>query len=154
VLVSAYAHLGRSDQVAAYSDRLKKVMLERNDGGANQLVTQRYFVFKNPADIGRLLDGLNKAGVPELPEEVDLDTKDRLTGGEIRSLILGRDLRGGGAWLDKESSWVQENFLCDAIPTVQTSCGAVFRNPTGTPERGNEYTAVFRFDRFEFSIVK
>ncbi|MER9445551.1 guanylate cyclase [Mesorhizobium sp. M0340] len=154
VLVSAYAHLGRSDQVAAYSDRLRNVMLERKDGGANQLVTQRYFVFKNPTDIGRLLDGLDKAGLPELPEEVDLDAKDRLTGSEIRSLILGRDLRGGGAWIDKGTSWVQQNFLCDAIPKVQTTCGAIFRNPAGTPERRNEYTAVFRFDRFEFSTVK
>ena len=154
VLVSAYAHLGRSDQVAAYSDRLRNVMLERKDGGANQLVTQRYFVFKNPADIGRLLDGLDKAGVPELPEQLDLDAKDRLTGSEIRSLILGRDLRGGGAWIDKGTSWVQENFLCDAIPKVQTTCGAIFRNPAGTPARGHEYTAVFRFDRFEFSTIK
>ena len=154
VLVSAYAHLGRSDQVAAYSDRLRNVMLERKDGGANQLVTQRYFVFKNPADIGRLLDGLNKAGLPELPEQLDLDAKDRLTGSEIRSLILGRELRGGGAWIDKETAWVQENFLCDAIPKVQTTCGAIFRNPAGTPERRNEYTAVFRFDRFEFSTLK
>ena len=116
VLVSAYAHLGRSDRVAAYRDRLKEVMLERNDGGANQLVTQRYFVFKNRADIERLLDGLSKAGVPELPEGVDLDTKNRLTGAEIRSLILGHELNGGGAWLDKETTWVQGNFLCDAIP--------------------------------------
>ncbi|WP_246506607.1 guanylate cyclase [Mesorhizobium silamurunense] len=154
VLVSAYAHLGRRDRVAAYSDRLRNVMLERKDGGANQLVTQRYFVFKNPADIGRLLDGLDKAGLPELPEEVDLDAKDRLTGSEIRSLILGRDLNGGGAWIDKGTSWVQQNFLCDAIPKVQTTCGAIFRNPAGTPERHNEYTAVFRFDRFEFSTVK
>ena len=47
-------------------------MLERKDGGANQLVTQRYFVFKNPADIGRLLDGLNKAGI-ELDRKVLAD---------------------------------------------------------------------------------
>jgi adenylate cyclase len=154
VLVSAYAHLGRSDRVAAYRDRLKQVMLERKDGGANQLVTQRYFVFKNPADIGRLLDGLNKAGVPELPEGLDLDANDRLTGSEIRSLILGHDLKGGGAWLDKGTSWVQENFLCDVIPKVQATCGAVFRNPTRTSERGSEFTAVFRLDRFEFSIIK
>ncbi|CAN7758003.1 hypothetical protein [Mesorhizobium sp. LjNodule214] len=111
-------------------------------------------MFKNPADIGRLLDGLDKAGVPELPEQLDLDAKDRLTGSEIRSLILGRDLREGGAWIDKGTSWVQENFLCDAIPKVQTTCGAIFRNPAGKPGRGHEYTAVFRFDRFEFSTIK
>ncbi len=138
VLVSAYAHLGRSDRVAAYRDRLKEVMLERNDIGANQLLTQKYFVFKNRADVERLLDGLSKAGVPELPEGDDLDTKERLTGAEIRSLIVGHKLNGEGAWLGKETTWVQGNFLCDAFPKTQTTCGAVFRNPTGTPEQKNE----------------
>ena len=154
VLVSAYAHLGRSDRVAAYRDRLKEVMLERNDIGANQLLTQKYFVFKNPADVERLLDGLSKAGVPELPEGDDLDTKERLTGAEIRSLIVGHKLNGGGAWVGKETTWVQGNFLCDAFMSTGTTCGAVFRNPTGTPEGKNEYSAVFSIDRFEFSILK
>ena len=118
-------------------------MLERNDIGQTKLLTQKYFVFKNRADVERLLDGLSKAGVPELPEGDDLDTKERLTGAEIRSLIVGHKLNGEGAWLGKETTWVQGNFLCDAFPKTQTTCGAVFRNPTGSPEHKNEYSAVF-----------
>ena len=70
------------------------VMAERNDEEPNQLLTQKFFVFKNEADIERLLDGLSKAGVPELPADVDLDPKDRLTGPEIKSLVFGHELRG------------------------------------------------------------
>ena len=94
VLLSAHGHLGHGEQVAAYKEKLKKVLAERRQGEPNQLLTQEYFVFKNEADIERLLSGLSKAGVPELPADINLDPKDRLTGAEIKSLALGHELRG------------------------------------------------------------
>lgn len=174
VLVSAYGHLGRMDQVAAHEEALKKVMNNRNDGGFSQLLTQKYFPFKNEADIERLLAGLSKAGVPELPDWVKLDPKDRLTGPEIRSLVLGRELNGrmtspedipfrvtpsadGSIILfeaseeRKGTAWVQGDFLCSAFPKAQTTCGAVFRNPGGTRDGNNEFKMVLRLHEYEFS---
>ena len=94
VLLSAYGHLGRSAEIAATKENLRTVLRERDEGEPDWLLTQQYFVFKHEADIERLLAGLGKAGVPELPADVDLRAKDRLTGAEIKSLIFGRELRG------------------------------------------------------------
>ena len=177
VLVSAYGHLGRSDEIATAMEKLKAVLQGERRRRTNRLLTQSYFVFKNEADIERLLDGLRKAGVPELPADVDLNPKDRLTGPEIKSLIFGHELRGRriapsvreykltssadgstnttiGSWSNKGLSWVQGNFLCDAYPKSLSSCSVIFRNPSGTLEQLNEYQMIGRFNRFEFSVVK
>jgi adenylate cyclase len=177
VLLSAYGHLGRDEQVAAYREKVTKVLADRNDGEPNQLLTQKYFVFKNEADIERLLAGLSKAGLPELPATVDLDPKDRLTGAEIKSLAFGHELRGRNTAPDIEPyrrvatadgsitvtigshtrtgrTWVQGNFLCNAYPKTLTTCGAVFRNPSGTREQENEYRSIYPSNRIEFSVVK
>ena len=134
-------------------------------------------MFKTEADIDRLLDGLRKAGVPDLPAEVGLDPKDRLTGSEIKSLIFGHELRGReivpevedyrrttspdgvisvtvGSQSSQGKSWVQGDFLCNAYPKVLTRCCAVFRNPSGTPEQENEYLSVYGWSQYEFSVVK
>ena len=52
------------------------------------------FPFRNFADTERLLEGLRKAGVPELPKGVDPKSKDRLTGAEIKALIFGHLIEG------------------------------------------------------------
>jgi adenylate cyclase len=182
VLLSAYGHLGRNEQVAAYREKVTKVLADRNDGEPSQLVTQKYFVFKNEADIERLLGGLSKAGLPELPAGVDLDPKNRLTGAEIKSLTFGHELRGRelrghntatgiepykriasvdgsigvtiGSGTREGTSWVQGNFLCNAFPKTMTNCGGVFRNPSGTREQENEYLTIYRLSSIEFSVVK
>ncbi|CAN7215622.1 guanylate cyclase [Phyllobacterium sp. LjRoot231] len=176
VLLSAYGHLGRDEQVAAYREKVTKVLADRNEGEPTQLLIQKYFVFKNEADIERLLGGLSKAGLPELPADINLDPNDRLAGAEIRSLVLGHELRGRNTAPDIEpyrrgvtadgsitvtfgsrtrtgKSWVQGNFLCSAFPKSLTSCGAVFRNPSGTREKENEYRSIYRTNSVEFSVV-
>lgn len=177
VLVSAYGHLGHSEKAAAYKEKLAKVIAERKKGETDQLLTQEFFVFKNEVDIERLLSGLSKAGVPELPSDVGLDSKDRLTGAEIRSLAFGHEFRGRNIAPDDEpygrttaadatttvtigtrtrtgKTWVQGNFLCSAYPKTLTICGAVFRNPSGTQLGDNEYLLIYRSNRIEFSVVK
>ena len=51
-------------------------------------------------------------------------------------------------------TWVQGNFLCSAYPKILTGCGAVFRNPSGTRERENEYRSIYHSNSIEFSVVK
>lgn len=126
----------------------------------------------------RLLGGLSKAGVLELPAHINLDPKDRLTGAQIKSLAFDHELHGrtnapdiepyrrvatadgsisvtiGSRTRTGKTTWVQGNFLCNAYPKDLTACGAVFRNPTGTLERENEYRSIYRSNHIEFSIVK
>ncbi|GLS30815.1 TolB amino-terminal domain-containing protein [Mesorhizobium albiziae] len=179
VVVSAYGHLGRTDQAAAALETFRKVVARRMEYEPSQLLTQDYMVFKNTADIDRLLAGLTKAGVPDLPAlaRVGMNPKDRLTGGEIRSLMFGHEARGKlalhkflpmqratsadgtlsetvGQRTRTGASWVQGNFLCDAFPGELTSCGAIYRNVFRTPGRDDEYKAVYRWNQFEFSVVK
>jgi TolB-like protein/class 3 adenylate cyclase len=177
VLMSAYAFLENSSKVAAASENLKVVLKQMNEGELNLLLTQQYFVFTHEADIKRLVDGLRKAGVPELPPDVALPSEDRLTGPEITSLILDRTLQGRkikpeveiyrrtsspggtitetvGSSSNTGTSWVQGNVICNAFPRKLTTCGAVFRNPVGRSELKNEFLSVYRVNQFEFSVVK
>ncbi|HEX5078982.1 MAG TPA: hypothetical protein VFV80_07490 [Geminicoccaceae bacterium] len=172
----AYGHLGRSAELATVKANLKTVLEERNEGEPDLLLTQQYFVFENEADIERLLAGLSKASVPDLPADVYLNPKDRLSGAEIKSVVVG-ELRGRkiapdvqdyrsivsadgsisitiGSWSHSGTSWVQGDFWCDAYPKDLTSCCAVFRNPSGTFEQKNEYLIVTRGSRLAFSTMK
>ncbi|MGK9167032.1 hypothetical protein KXR53_12075 [Inquilinus limosus] len=175
--IAAAGHLGRSAEAAAAHDVLRPIL---NDMGPDELTivyALEKFVFKNPLDAERLIEGLRKAGVPDVPKRIDLRPQDRLTSAEIRSLVFGHEFRGrrvapdeadyrritetdGRTTIDIGSqrregqSWTQSNFLCGAYPRFLGSCGALFRNPGGTREGLNEYVFVFQDTRYEFSVVK
>jgi adenylate cyclase len=179
VLISANAHLGRVDAAAAALAEFKKVLTERQEQAPNLLMMQDYMVYKNIDDTERLLRGLTKAGVPDLPPiaSAGMDPADRLTGDEIRSLLFGHEVRGkqvlhkflpvqrtisaegavhetvGGETL-AGTAWLQGDFLCQSFPGLLTSCGAIFRNQFGSPQRGDEYKAVDCWNHYEFSVVR
>jgi adenylate cyclase len=178
ILVSANAHLGRKEAAATALEKFRKVMVERQDHAPNLLTTQDYMVFKNTDDTERLLAGLTKAGVADLPPlaAAGMNPDDRLTGEEVKSLLFGHDIRGKmtlpkflpmeraispdgavreivGGETRAGTAWVQGNFICKSFPGELTSCGAVFRNPFGSPERGDEYKAVHCWTQYEFSTV-
>ena len=176
VLLSAYGHLGRGAELEAAKAEFKTVLTERDEADYDRLHVQHYFVFKNDADIVRLLDGLSKAGIPELPPDIDPNSRDRLTGAEIQSLVFGHEMRGrrtkpdvaeyrrttatdGSTTVVFDSqtlqgmSWMQAGVLCSAYPRQLTECGAIFRNPAGTRQKSNEYQFIFHWPRSEFSIV-
>ena len=88
------AGLGRSAEAAAALTQFKTVTAEMGETDYDRLRVQYYFVFKNAADIERLLDSLAKAGLPELPPDVDPQSKDRLTEAEIETLFFGHEVRG------------------------------------------------------------
>ena len=124
----------------------------------------------------RLLEGLRKAGVPELPKGVGPKSKDRLTGAEIQPLIFGHLIEGreretGNAYrrqtgMDgtadttfgteplRNVTTVEGDFLCSWSQTYGRGCGAMFRNPGGTLENRNEYLWFRPGNSFEFSVVK
>jgi adenylate cyclase len=177
VLLSAYGHLGRSAELEAAKAEFKAVLTEMGQADYDRLRVQHYFVFKQEVDIVRLLDGLSRAGIPELPPDIDPQSKDRLTGTEMQSLVFGRELQGHrtkpevaeyrrttaidgsttvkiGSQTKQGKSWVQAGYLCVAYPKELTSCGVIFRNPAGTREHSDEYQYIFPLARYEFSVVK
>ncbi len=176
VLVSAYGHLGRNTDADAIKEKLKPLIADADDGGFTGIHVMSEFPFRNFADTERLLEGLRKAGVPELPNGVDPKSKDRLTGTEIKALIFGHTIEGreretGNAYRRQTamdgsanvtvgapmaypfSTTVEGDFFCGWDPNGGRGCGAVFRNPDGTAERKNEYLSVRPWNSFEFSVV-
>ena len=175
--IAAAGHLGRSAEAAAARDALQPILSDIGPDELTVMVALQHFVFKNPEDAERLIDGLRKAGVPDVPKGLDVRSQDRLTSAEIRSLVLGHEFRGrrvapedadyrritdadGRTVIDigpqrrEGQSWTQSDFLCAAYPKFLASCGALFRNPDGTREELNEYVLVFGDTRYEFSVVQ
>jgi hypothetical protein len=179
ILASAYAHLDRIEKAASAVDRLKIAVGKTVGYQPNQLIAQDYMVFRNPPDIERVLVGLARAGVPDLPAwaGAGMEAKDRLSGGEIRALLFGNQIAGKRVYSDflpmqsttssdgavvetigdttrVGTSWVQGDFLCKAFPRDLTSCGAIFRNAFRTPGRRDEFKAIYRWEQFEFSVLE
>ena len=151
-------------------------MADAGDGEFTGIHMMSELPFRNFADMERLLEGLRKAGVPELPKGVDPKSKDRLTGAEIKALIFGHLIEGreretGNAYrrqtamdgtadmtVGTEASrlvtTVEGDFFCSWSQPNGRGCGAMFRNPGGTLEKRNEYLSFRPWDSFEFSVVK
>ncbi|HEV7309594.1 adenylate/guanylate cyclase domain-containing protein [Ensifer sp.] len=179
VLVAAYGHLGRYEAAATALARLKKAVADGYLGEPSQLLTQDYMVFKNVVDMERLLVGLSRAGVPEMPGFASdgLAPGSRLNGAEIRQVLFGSRMRGRTTFPKSEpieqtvasdgalvqtigsrsrngSVWVQGDFFCKSFPGELASCGAMFRNAYRTPGRDDVYRAVHCWQQYEFSVVK
>jgi adenylate cyclase len=176
LLVSAYGHLGRNTDADAIRERLKPLIADNDDGEFTGIHMMSQLPFRNFADMERLLEGLRKAGVPELPKGVDPKSKDRLTGAEIKALIFGhliegRELETGNAWRRQTAmdgtadttvgteafrhvTTVEGDLFCSWSQRGGRGCGAMFRNPAGTLENRNEYLNFRPWNSFEFSVVK
>ena len=93
-LAAAYARAGRlSDAKAAIAAGLR--------GGPNAMVADSLAVwriqnahFRRAQDLTLLIDALRLAGLPEWPYSFTANERDRLTGEEIASLVLGHTLQG------------------------------------------------------------
>ena len=176
--ISAYGHLGQTDKIAALRERLDPMLKETDNGEFTGQLAQTFFVFKNYADTERLLEGLRKAGVPELSFGFDPESKDRLTGEEIRDLTFGHQFEGrllntgepysrttdangfahitiGLETIDAPSTIEGDTICLNQVPTDgPRACSAIFRNPGGSAARKNEYLLFNQWSRFEFSVVK
>jgi TolB-like protein/class 3 adenylate cyclase len=175
LLISAYGHLERNDDIAKAKEQIKPYMVRAEDREFTGLLAMGEFPFKNYADVERLLEGLHKAGIPEVPFGFDLKSKDRLSGSSIKELLFGHRVEGRrvetgeaysrtttpdgtgsvtvGAWSDKGVSQIEGNTMCTFFPSQYRVCSAVFRNPNGTFTQKNEYLAVNPRWRFEYSVV-
>ncbi|EHK79393.1 adenylate/guanylate cyclase [Sinorhizobium meliloti CCNWSX0020] len=172
LLISTYGHLDRIADAATAMERIKTY----DDGEYSGLRAASDLPFKHYADLERVLAGLRKAGVPELPDGFDHKSQDRLDGAAIKALlfdrqITGRNLRTGepfwrvtsedgattarvGEWSDTGSSQIEGNMLCYYFPSRWRFCAAVLRRASGTFTQNNEYLLVNHWNSFEFSVVK
>ena len=177
LLLSTYGHLGRNADAEAVKEKLKPLMADAEDAEFTGIHAISEFAFRNFADTERLLEGLRKAGVPELPKGVNLKSKDRLTGAEIKALIFGHLIEGRqretgnayrrqtamdgvanvmvGAQMLRTLTTVEGDFFCRyVVEETSRGCSYVFRNPGGTFEKKNEYLFISPWNSFEFSVVK
>ncbi|WP_074069440.1 adenylate/guanylate cyclase domain-containing protein [Rhizobium gallicum] len=176
LLISAYGHLGRHAYAAAARERLKPYLAQAQEPEYTGLMAAVEFPFKNYVDLERVLVGLRKAGVPDLPEGFSPKPEDRLDGDAIRALLFGHEIQGRnietgeayrrvtapdgttvitvGEWSDQGSSKIEGDMLCSIYPTRWRFCGVIVRNRDGTFAQMNEYRLILQWDRFEFSMVK
>ena len=176
LLVATYGHLGRVDDVDAVNEKLKPLMADVGDDEFTGIHMMSDLPFRNFADMERMLEGLRKAGVLDLPKSADPKSKDRLIGAEIKALIFGHLIEGreretGDAYrrqtaMDgtadvtigpeafKSVTTVEGDFFCSWSQSNSRGCGAMFRNPGGTFEMRNEYLQFRPWNSFEFSVVK
>ncbi|QPB18783.1 guanylate cyclase [Rhizobium sp. 007] len=176
LLISAYGHLGRHADAAAARERLKPYLVQAQEPEYTGLMAAVEFPFKNYVDLERVLVGLRKAGVPDLPEGFSPKPEDRLDGDAIRALLFGHEIQGRnietgeayrrvtapdgttvitvGEWSDQGSSKIEGDMLCSIYPTRWRFCGVIVRNRDGTFAQKNEYRLILQWDRFEFSMVK
>jgi class 3 adenylate cyclase/TolB-like protein len=175
VLLAAYGQLGRTADAAALRKELMPYVAEANDPDMTGLLAMSFLPFKNYADLALVLDGLHKAGVPDLPFGMDARAQDRLTAKDIAALVLdseneGHEIDSGtpssgkiladgtfyahvGDWRATGASWIEGDTLCYDFPDTFRQCGAFLRNPGGTFEQRNEYLFVSPRNRFEFSFT-
>jgi len=176
ILIAAYGHLGSKNKIASARERLQPLLNRINSDRLTGLMAQAHFPFRNWNDTQRLLDGLSKAGVPELPFGLDDKSKDRLSGTEIAKITFGHEtisheipsgrpssskteLDGTftakiGDWESgKGKAWVEGDSMCFSFPKEGRTCAVIFRNPKGTRERANEYLFFQPWNRFEFSVL-
>ncbi len=177
VRMAAYGHLERPADIAGVEEKLKRLLIERGDNREfSGLFVRNYFPFKNYADTERLLAGLRKAGVPDLPFGLDAKSGDRLSGDEIKALLFGHQIQGRrpatgepylrttsangvstisvGAYSDQGASWMEGDTICTWADARGRYCAAIFRNPAGNLEGRNEYFWINAGNRNEFSVVK
>ncbi|WP_267285098.1 adenylate/guanylate cyclase domain-containing protein [Rhizobium gallicum] len=176
VLISAYGQLDRYADAATARERLKPYLAQAQEPEYTGLMAAVEFPFKNYVDLERVLVGLRKAGVPELPDGFSPKPEDRLDGDEIRALLFGHEIHGRnirtgeayrrvtaedgttlitvGEWSDQGRSTIEGDMLCSVYPTRWRFCGVISRNPVGTFAQKNEYLFSLQSDRHEFSVVK
>ena len=174
LLAAAYAELGRIPEVEQQLQKADETYNAEGGDPFTMLWARVDFPFKAAADTERLAAALRKAGVPELQFGYDASSPDRLTGQEIKSLLLGHTARyrnlenpgftavtsftaEGAASLkniDGEQTGhlaVHENGLC-MMWEQERECAVIFRNPGGTREEGNEYFWVNPWTHFAFIV--
>jgi adenylate cyclase len=173
-LIATYGHLGRTKDAASQIERLEKSIAPYRLTG---MWVVSNIAFKQESDTQHLLQGLLRAGVPELPFGYDARAKDRLNTDEIRATIFGRTLRGRedksqqsftniitvDGSISETADWGSDtgtisylggDRVCYWWSKWGANCAAIFRNPGGAREREDELIRVTYCCEYYFSVIE
>jgi TolB-like protein len=166
LLAAIYGCLGRDQEAGGELQRWSRFM-----GGFSLELryTMTIWPFKDEEVAGRFANGLLKAGVLGRPSGYyKVSEEDKLTGEEIRALVIGRRVAGSAVVAGSQTSypfqvvsesakyWIEGNLLCTPFHTsTQTLdyCAPVFRNREGTPEGLDDYLIITHYSFVTFSPV-
>jgi adenylate cyclase len=183
-LASAHANIGNDNDARAAFEIEKKRWLEVSAKGETATITKLdlqptvySYPFKDPGVMRRFVDGLIKAGWPEPHRYYAVYKENKLTGDEIRDLVVGKTqvLAGfaGGGWtqkLSEDGSVVYKGYgihdtgvyriegdqCCITYDKMLASlplCVDLYRNPGGTVEKKDEYIQVNDFGMYPVSYI-
>jgi tetratricopeptide (TPR) repeat protein len=176
LLVAAYGYLGHIADAPRLLQKLNAIAVRAHADRASQLWARTLFPYKQRADVERLLEGLRKMGVTELPFGYSY-AKNRLSGDEIRSKFFGHKTRGRNIDTKEECSysWItsgvaarkcgfysdeggmpflEERGICFFWPKLGRDCQVIFPNPAGTFEHKDEFLMISPWMRSEFSVIE
>jgi TolB-like protein/class 3 adenylate cyclase/Flp pilus assembly protein TadD len=170
-LIATYSHLGRNEEAQVLFESLKKVLyppisLRRR---------MNFHPYNSPEVTDRLAQGLIKAGMPE-EAYYTVSDEDRLRGDKIRTLVFGRTMQslepmyGIERWYeiakDGEATrpnnigrfWIDNDMLCYQWQKLKSGlseggCVPVFKNPSGSQERSDEYLLINEWGMSPFTMV-
>jgi adenylate cyclase len=175
-LAAFYGLLGRDQEARITLNTIRKRVHGATYGNLISLMFER--PFKDRAVAERYADGLLKAGMPGQPSGyLPAFKENQLTGEKIKAMLFGSAITGidwfiGPWWIDYKKngdfiwrgikssdigkSGIEGDMICNQYQERWWGlehCGTVFRNPSGTPERKNEYFFIGDL-RWEFSPVR
>jgi len=178
-LAAVDGHLGRKQDAASAVARYNGLRVMR--GGVPLTIgTATMGGFTVRDGIQRLWAGLRLAGVPEFLFDGEFAAQNRMTAGEIRTLIFGHRLHGRSLWHGEErfasvttdgivtlsgdwgllgnGPWIdgrtrfEKAQLCYTFDFM-SYCGGVFRNPGATRAKENEFIW-YNGEAFTFSVFE
>jgi TolB-like protein/class 3 adenylate cyclase len=170
-LIATYSHLGRNEEAQVLFESLKKVMFPP----VSLRRRMNFHPYNSPKVTGRLAQGLIKAGMPE-EAYYTVSDEDRLRGDKIRTLVFGRTMQslepmyGIERWYeiakDGEATrpnnigrfWIDNDMLCYQWQKLKSGlseggCVPVFKNPSGSQERSDEYLLINEWGMSPFTMV-
>jgi adenylate cyclase len=176
-LAALYGLIGRDQDARVTLNTVRKKVLGSTNAG-NLRTLMFYKPFKGRAVAERYAEGILKAGMPGQPSGYYPAFKEnQLTGEKIMALLFGSAITGinyliGPWWIDckKNGEFIWRGITSSDIGKSRIEgdmiciqyqerwwgleqCGTVFRNPSGTPERKNEYFFFGDF-AYDFSPVR
>ncbi len=171
-LIVSYAALGRLEEA-------KKVVNTRISGWTplNVQAAALHRIHWVPEVLEFWLAAYRKAGMPEWPLGFRGEEANRLSGAEIKKLIVGHRIEGKAqsGWVysfdvERDGSWTWQNkwftltgsgriegdlwcYQADTDLPNRKQCVPYYRNPAGTPDKKNEYVNPDVYFVLWFSVV-
>jgi adenylate cyclase len=173
VLAGANARLGRMDQARAAI----KTLLQRQPDMCIEWVRITFAHHAREQDLNDRLEALRLAGLSEWPYGVAGDPAQQLKGEAIDASTFGRTWTGERVgfgpfvqYVDADGTFVERgpnmqvtgaasrrgDLLCLTFPALSLGrplCGPIYRNPTGSPDRQDEYTYLNAYEAKRFSVT-